>query len=74
MWRANATQGRRQGTPGCTGSEDRDDVVGDVVAVVIVLAFFALAIVIVRACDAVTKDSIDLEPEPVDGREPVAIP
>jgi hypothetical protein len=48
--------------------------VGDVVAVVIVLAFFGLAILIVRACDAVTKDSVDHEPEPTEGRESVVIP
>jgi hypothetical protein len=46
--------------------------VGDVLAATIMVVFFGLTFLIVRACDAVTRDSVDRDEQPADEPEPVA--
>ncbi len=59
-------------TPVRSWSGDGDLSVGDVLAATIMVVFFGLTFLIVRACDAVTRDSVDRDEQPADEPEPVA--
>jgi len=58
-------------SPVWSSTEDGDLSMGDVLAASIVVVFFGLAFLIVRACDAVAKDSVDRDQQPTGELDPV---